>query len=245
MRKLLLLNASVVALVVASPALAADISPRMPTKAPPLSRVFSWTGCYIGAHVGGAWGSKDFRDVPGIGGLVDGTGINTLHDNVNGVLGGGQLGCDYQFASNWVIGIEGQIAGADISGDVTNPFGLASPFHAKTEWLANVTGRLGYTWDRALLYVKGGGGWAGDKYSAVYGSTYFGSETRSGWTLGGGLEWAFGNGWSAKVEYLHYDLGSRTIQFATSAGATSPEFVKQRIDSITFGLNWRFAPGRW
>jgi outer membrane immunogenic protein len=241
MRPLLFADASLIALIAATPALAADMSPRMPLKAP-LAAAFSWTGCYIGAHVGGGWGSKDFRDVPAEGLLVDADGIETLRDDISGFLGGGQIGCDYQIASNWVIGIEGQFAGADISGSVASPFGLASPFYAKTDWLANLTGRVAYAWDHVLLYAKGGAGWADDKYSALYGSTYSASETRPGWTLGGGLEWAFANGWSAKLEYLHYDLGTRTVAFA-SGSATSPEFVTQRIDTLTVGLNWRFGAG--
>jgi outer membrane immunogenic protein len=245
MKNQLLASASLFALAAVAPALGADLRTPMPVKAQPAPPVFafSWTGCYIGANVGGGWGRKEFRDV-GNGYIIDASGIHTLQDDVSGVVGGGQVGCDYQVAANWVIGIEGQGAAAGISGSVSNPFGLETTFHAKTDWLASVTGRAGYSFDRTLIYVKGGAAWAGDKYNAdYYGAYYSASETRSGWTLGGGLEWAFANGWSAKLEYAHYDFGTRSVLFARSPTITSFESVGQRIDTFILGINYRFGTG--
>jgi hypothetical protein len=88
-----------------------------------------------------------------------------------------RFGCNYQFAPNWVIGIEGDGEATGIKGDVTESVSFTDPrtggpntvtgtAHAQTDWIASVTGRVGWTWDRVMLYAKGGAAWAGDKYSA-------------------------------------------------------------------------------
>jgi opacity protein-like surface antigen len=177
-------------------------------------------------------------------------GVSETGDIV-GPLGGGQVGCNYQFAPNWVIGIEGDAAAADIKGDATSTvLGVTGTAHARTDWIASATGRFGWAWDRWLLYAKGGAAWAGDKYSAdipVFPEHLEASETRAGWTVGGGLEWAFWYNWSAKVEYDFYDFGTRTLTLSgTFAGV--PEVVpgvdiKQRVSVAKFGINYRF--GSW
>ena len=84
--------------------------------------------------------------------------------------------------------------------------------------MASATARLGYTWDpRWLVYAKGGAAWAHDKYDvATYLGTWAASETRSGWTVGGGLEWAFADNWSAKLEYQFYDFGNQGFDLRQS-----------------------------
>ena len=109
-------------------------------------------------------------------------------------VGGVQAGCDYQFAGGFVLGIQGDYAWADAEGshDSALEFGVA--YHSKIRSLASVTGRIGYAWDRFLGYVKGGGAWERDDYSAstiVLGTAYTARETRSGWTIGLGAEYAF------------------------------------------------------
>ena len=170
--------------------------------------------------------------------------------DTDGFLGGGQIGCDYQFAPNWVVGVEGNFSWADISGSSTFPGGITPgatvTAEAKTDWLVSVTGRLGYAWDHWLLYAKGGAAWAHDKYAiGTYLGTWAASETRSGWTVGGGLEWAFADNWSTKLEYQFYDFGNRDLTFV-SPGLSEPdvENVKQQIQTVKFGLNYRFAFGR-
>jgi hypothetical protein len=142
---------------------AADLG-RPVYKAPPPATapapVFSWTGCYIGAHIGGGWGRKDIS-IPNLATAAEippsevTFSVPPIRDNTSGFLGGGQVGCNYQFASNWVIGIEGDGSAADIRGDVNpppvtfvNPPGgpfppgpvpITSSFHAQTDWLASAT----------------------------------------------------------------------------------------------------------
>jgi opacity protein-like surface antigen len=114
-----------------------------------------------------------------------------------------------------------------------------------------VTGRVGWAWDRWLIYAKGGAAWAGDKYSAdipIFPEHLEASETRTGWTVGGGVEWAFWDNWSAKLEYDFYDFGTRGVTFiGTFAGV--PEVVsgidiKQTINAVKFGINYRFDWGK-
>jgi outer membrane immunogenic protein len=262
MKKFLL--ASVAAVAMAGSASAADLGPRMPTKAPPMVAPppppFTWTGCYLGGHGGYGWGRKTWSDDtperPGspplffIGGFVDNNSASVSHDT-KGWLGGGQVGCDYQISSGWVIGIEGSGSAADIKGSVHDPFFAIKNFHATTDWLASVTGRVGFTWiPRVLLYARGGAAWAGDKYSAfdIDDDQPFTapSQTRSGFTVGGGIEWAFSPGWSAFVEYDFYDFGTRLVNFTRvgSPSDTPNADIKQDINVVKFGINWRFNWGK-
>jgi outer membrane immunogenic protein len=232
----------------------------LPRKAPAYTPFFSWTGCYIGGNIGYGWG----RETVSISNLGETTGVPELAGislgpvagDTNGFLGGGQIGCNYQFAPNWVIGIEGDGQAAHIKGDLAQSFSFVSPTgpstvtgtaHAQANWIASATGRFGWTWDRVMLYAKGGVAWAGDKYSAdlpAFNEHIETSVTRPGWTVGGGLEWAFSNNWSAKVEYDFYNFNTRNLAFpGTIAGV--PEVVpgidiKESISTVKFGVNYRF-----
>jgi outer membrane immunogenic protein len=170
MKRLLL---ATTALTLGGHAFAADIRARMPLKAPPPAAAYSWTGCHLGGNVGAGWGHVSLKDPnnvlgPGIGFFAP-TGSGVDFGEGAGVLGGGQLGCDYQFATNWVIGLAGDFSWADIEGNSTDPYAFAGgdPFFGgkagtpatlrdKTQWLATATGRAGYAWDRWMLYGKGG-----------------------------------------------------------------------------------------
>jgi outer membrane immunogenic protein len=235
------------ALAFAGPVFAADLSPaRMPLKAPPvIARPFSWTGCYVGGHLGGAWGHANFTDPNNVRGTGDGyfapTGGSVDFDQGAGVLGGGQIGCDYQFATNWVVGLAGDFSWTSLDGNVSDPFSSDPLFagknggpitlHDRTEWLATATGRVGYAWDHWLLYGKGGVAWQHSRDSVgnlfAWGNPGFlclnsnftaflacnpsGTDTQAGWTVGLGLEWAFANNWSVGIEYDHYGFGSHSV----------------------------------
>ena len=187
----------------------------------------------------------------------------TIRINTSGWFAGGQVGCDYQFAPNWVIGIEGSGSGADIKGSAVDSFfngkNESLTFHAKTDWFASATARVGVTWDRWMLYAKGGAAWAGDKYSAlgtVSGTCatapcavpfdFTASETRTGWTAGVGIEWAFWNNWSARLEYDHYDFGTRSVNLSDPNFTPTfiPADIKQRFDTVRLGINYRFGWGK-
>src|SRR5438270_13316176 len=252
MKKVLLASiAGAAALMTIARANAADLGLRPMYEAPP---AFTWSGCYIGGNIGGGWG-RETVSIPNLGqttGVPELAGVSlpSVTGNTSGVIGGGQVGCNYQVAPNWVIGIEGDGEAADIKGDATaTVLGITGTAHARTDWIASVTGRLGWTWDRWMLYAKGGAAWAGDKYSAdipIFAEHIQASQTRAGWTVGGGVEWAFWQNWSAKVEYDFYDFGARDVTFTGTIFGV-PEVVpginvKQTISTVKFGVNYRFGP---
>ena len=256
MSKMLFAPAAVVALIMAGPAFAADLP--SPAAAPiVLEQPFSWTSCYAGGHVGGGWANKDFADPVALvqdtnnGGPVT-TGVTTAGIRSSGVVIGGQIGCDYQFASNWVVGMEGAASGSTLKGNATVQLPLGAPDNAlvtaKTDFIPSVTARLGYAMDRVLFYAKGGVAWAGDKYSVTgtFNGTpfsYQGLETRTGWTGGGGFEWAFSRHWSTFVEYDFYQFGHGAVVMCDSTTipctpGLSPVDVKQSVQVVKVGLNF-------
>ena len=168
---------------------------------------YNWTGCYVGGHGGGMWVSKEWFD------RQPGSATFGSHGSrhVDGFLGGVQAGCDYQFAGGWVIGIAGDYAWTDADGSRGSIRSPASPITPSVKSLASVTGRIGYAWDRFLGYVKGGGAWERDDYDFSPPALITGtaSETRSGWTVGVGGEYAFTNYLTGFIEYNYYDFGNR------------------------------------
>jgi outer membrane immunogenic protein len=238
MQKVSLASVIIGTLFIANSSFAADLAVKAP---PPIAPVFSWTGCYIGAHLGGAWGDETVA-VPS---LLPGISVT---GHTSGFLGGAQGGCNYQFGGNWLVGFEAEGSGADIKGDTTQTiFAITGTAHARTDWVASATGRLGWTWDRLLVYGKGGAAWAGNQYSVfipVFAEQETASETRPGWTVGGGVEWAFLNNWSVKAEYDYYDFGTRTLTlvgtFAGAPIAVPGVEVRQKMSVAKLGVNYRF-----
>jgi outer membrane immunogenic protein len=233
------LSAALGTLFIGNSTLAADLAVKAPQVAP--IPAFTWGGCYVGAHAGAGFG-EDTVSVPSI---VPGVSV-TGHSS--GFLAGGQVGCNLQFSGHWVIGIEGEGSGTDVKGDTTQTIlGISGTAHAQTDWIASATGRLGWAWDRWLIFGKGGAAWDGDKYSAsipVFPEQLQASETRTGWTVGGGIEWAFFNNWSAKAEYNYYDFGRSSVTlvgtFAGAPIAVPGVQVRETMSVIKLGVNYRF-----
>jgi len=199
---------------IAGAASAADLSaPRAApyTKAPAVSPVTNWSGFYIGAM--GGYGSE--------------TGSDPLA--IKGGFGGGTVGYNWQFGT-FVLGIEADGAGADISGTATAGGITATD---KIQALATVRGRFGVAVDQVLLYGTGGFALADEKGSATaLGVTLSDSETRTGWTAGAGIEWMFIPRWSLKAEYLYRRFDSVTVLgFPTGTLA---------VNSGQFGINYHF-----
>lgn len=237
--KMLLLGSVAAAALVTGSAMAADLPVKAPVyKAPPaVAPVSSWTGCYLGAHIGGGWGRKRWTNTSG---LDEGT------SNIDGVLGGGQVGCDYQTGS-WVFGAEGDISWTGLRGGHRDPVLNFSDqvLNNEVRSLGTVTGRIGYTFERALLYVKGGGAWVNDKYwdvSDTRGNIANATETRTGWTVGGGVEYAFAPNWSAGLEYNYLNFGTNRVQLICPVCAAGYFFkdIKQDIQTVKLSLNYRF-----
>jgi len=229
MRHLLLAGTAVGALL-ADPVLAADLPVR---KAPfaPAAAVYNWTGFYIGGHLGGAWGDKDWVAV-GVGPLGS-------HD-VDGFIGGGQVGFNYQ-AGRWVFGVEADFSWADVSGHhVDNVF--LGDNRTKVDWFGTVTGRIGYAFDRTLLYVEGGGAWARDAYT-ITATGFFAqtSDTNWGWTVGAGLEYGMTPNWSLKLEYNYLSFDTQRVTFVPNTGGSFDRDVDQTIHVLKAGINYRFG----
>jgi outer membrane immunogenic protein len=262
MKKLLLSAVTFTALAVA-PVLAADLPRRAPVApAPPPPPPLTWTGCYIGANIG----AVDRR-------LEVDFDFGSIERTKWGFTGGGQIGCDYQFAGAWVIGIRNMFNGTTGGHDITiNRFGDpifdGATVNLKTQWFDALTGRLGYAvtpnW---LLYGQGGVVWANVKAEInSFGGGFcnqggvtcdFGSasKTRTGWTVGGGVEWRFAPQWSAFLEGNYYDFGDRdrtifsnNLRFLSDVHCDFGCSFNTRATAATVlvGVNWRWggkAPG--
>jgi outer membrane immunogenic protein len=231
------------AALIAGPAAAADLAVKARPLPPPVY-IFSWTGCYFGGNVGGLWVSKDFT------GPVFG---QTFSADASSAVGGGQIGCNYQFAGGWVIGIQGDYDWTNANTSRTGIFFNGVPFtdSFKVRSVASVTGRIGYAWDRFLGYVKGGGAWERDNFTFTFpGVSATLSDTRSGWTVGIGGEYAFTNWLTGFVEYDYYNFGTRTnnvvcgpVACFVGGPALFPFDVKETKSVVKVGLNVLFGAG--
>jgi len=239
------------AALIAAPAMAADLGRPAPAyKAPPPVYVFSWTSCYIGGNGGGMWVNKDYalRSV-GVApfGTVTFPAVGFGSHTASSGIGGLQVGCNYQVpGTGWVFGIQGDYDWANAEGSHLDPFFAVSTLRSKTKNLASVTGRVGYAWDRFLGYVKGGGAWEKDDYiwflNATPGIALTGSETRGGWTVGVGGEYAFTDWLTGFVEYDYYGMGTRNQSFLGGPVATNFD-IKENKNVVKAGLNLRWGGG--
>jgi len=203
-----------------------------------LHRLLRWRQC------GRSWGESEKWIVRTPGGDFYGQSLGG-HD-LDDWIGGVQAGCDYQFPGGIVVGIAGDYGWTDAKGshDSAREFGVA--YHSEIESLASVTGRVGYAWDRLLGYVKGGASWEGVNYSAstiLVGTAYRASDTRSGWTIGGGGEYAITSFLSGFVEYGYHDFGTDDIRLTPQLVGLRPGFldIEESTQIVRAGLNLRFG----
>jgi outer membrane immunogenic protein len=246
MRKLLLISAALA--MMAGPATAADM---LVKKAPPPRPVpvWSWTGFYIGGNFGGGWAQSDWFEDGTATGAGGPAGLQDASVRASGPLGGGQIGFDYQ--SGWaVFGVQADADVADLHGTQQNCFVTFSPPPSNCttdiKSLATVTGRIGAAFDRTLLYVNGGYAWQHsglENPAPMVGLTAIAGDTRSGWTLGAGLEYAVAGNWSAFVQYNYMGFGTRDLLFVGVPPALSGNFtedVRVNINVVKVGINYRF-----
>ncbi|RAI45842.1 outer membrane protein [Rhodoplanes roseus] len=239
MKKLLL--ATVATVTMMGCAGAADLSARMPMKAPPpvMAPVFSWTGCYIGGYVGGAW-NADSTVATDLNGYVAPGSWGYKTDS--SFIGGGTVGCNWQpIGSPFVLGLEGELGYLSMSGSAYDPLsGGAVVSSTKVgDWYGMITGRLGYSWNRALIYAKGGVAFVNvENTIATPAFIASVSETQATWTVGGGVEWAFDMNWSLKAEYMY--IGVDNTQ-SVGAFGFNWDHENSGIHTAKVGLNYRFG----
>src|SRR4030088_414788 len=201
MKKFLLATVAVATLAAATQALAADLGARPYGQAPAYAAtIYNWTGFYIGGHVGGGISSNEALN-----------GIVTSNNQSGRLLGGVQAGADYQFGANFVAGVEGQyswLGGAN--NGIVFPGGFIYTNDRRA--LGSLTGRVGYAWGPALIYVKGGYAYSDNRETLTLGGTPIAfaldRSHRDGYTVGAGVEYMFAQSWSAKAEYQYYNFGS-------------------------------------
>jgi outer membrane immunogenic protein len=224
MRHFISLLSAVSAIGIGS-AVAADL----PVRTPPAQMIYSpipaayWNGVYVGLNAGYGWANTSVSNVGGI--AVTGS------SDLNGFVGGGQIGYNWQGASPLVLGIE-----ADFQGTTQRRTDSGSGLSLKQElpYFGTVRGRIGYAIDRAMIY--GTGGFAYTNYKMTVsgaGLTASDDSAKTGWTLGGGVEWKFVPNWSTRIEYLYVDTGNSSFNLA---GVPITGRAKENI--VRIGLNY-------
>ena len=242
MRKFLAAAVSFAAIAMAAaPASAADMAVKAPPPAP-LPVIYNWSGFYIGAN--GGWGqSRNCWDFVDVAGLVVADGCRER----SGGLVGGQIGYRWQ-AGTWVFGVEAQGDWADLSNTRISVVDPLFSTRTKTDAIGLFTGQIGYAWNAALLYVKGGAAVTSNRFSILDTLTGFefasASSTRWGGVVGVGFEYGFAPNWSVGLEYDQLFMGDANNSFSI-VNPINAAFVNNRIsqdvDMVTVRINYRFG----
>jgi len=238
--------------VVGSAALAADLPPPAPMPRAPAVYIpapiplYNWTGFYIGGNAGVGWQQGSFNDPLG----------NTFSapNSIKG-LGGGQVGVNYEFYNGVVIGAEAMFDWRFNNNNTITSTSANASLTTNNQWLTTATGKLGYAWDRVMVYGKGGGAWIGANNSTVTdltnGASISGPTSNWGWTVGAGAEYAFYGGWSARIEYDYIGLTNQTFTVPSpspfSVLPAGDQFTGsgRNIQMVTGGINYKFGGGWW
>jgi outer membrane immunogenic protein len=280
---------SILALSASTAAYAADLAVKAPQPAPPPPVVYNWTGFYAGVNVGYGIGDDPTTESTVSGAAFPILGFGTpiygspksYSIDPNGVIGGGQIGYNYQFAPTWVAGFETDIQGSGMRNQqncvipcgaeiATVPalsafpvtFSSLSEEH-KIDWFGTVRGRFGYAAGPVLVYATGGLAYGEVTRSGnvvgqttfigtlnTFSGSYSASTTKTGWTVGGGVEGQLTQNWSVKAEYLYIDLGSETDSFSTFYTSGFPATGQAGVRTLTadfrenifrVGLNYKWG----
>ena len=253
-------------------AMAADMAVKARPYAPPVP-MWSWSGFYLGINGGYSAGRDEFNQtlvaLPGAGGLLF-TSSSPNRIAPSGGLFGGQVGFNWQ-TGPVVWGVEadwqwanqtdttcGGLCGNFVIPGVLTIVGQTTSVYQKVKWFSTARARVGWANDGALIYVTGGGAWMGvDETDTISFAIISGlgpftsaasfSNTRSGYAVGAGIEMRLWANWTAKVEYLHLDVGGTTntfspgLPFAVPAGSLSTTTGRIKDDIFRVGLNWKFG----
>jgi len=242
MRAHIFISAALALASLASAARAADLQVY---KGGPPAPVYSWSGLYVGANIGYSWGSAKFDSV------LTGVGAASHSENMTGVIGGFQSGYNNQFGA-WVLGFEtdfqfsGQKGGSTFPGVVA---GISVTTNEQLSWFGTSRTRIGFlAMPNILIYGTAGMAYGQVKSSGTVTATGIGSfsdsfkDVKAGYAIGGGVEGAFGGGWSAKLEYLYMDLGKTEHTYGTIAlGAIATETRRTTDNILRVGMNYRWG----
>jgi outer membrane immunogenic protein len=234
-RKILLSTAALFA--VSGTAFAADLPARSapPVYVPPPPPIFTWTGAYIGGQIGYEFGHSSTTGITAAG-AADQIGYSP-----DGVVGGAHIGYNYQI-NQFVIGLEGDVNGSDYHGSAFNNAGTVL-YSTRTDIDGSVRGRVGYAFDRALIYATGGAAFAALRNTSVNvatGGTDVFNNTRVGWTVGGGVEYAITNNWSLRAEYRYTDYGHFNEFEANSTGGAVTLRKHETDNRVQAGFSYKF-----
>ena len=236
--KKLLFSTMAVAVQIVEPTMAADLPIRTPVYAPAAPAIYSWwTGCYVGGNLGAAWSRIHYTH-------DNGTVVEDFSFKPTTFIGGGQLGCQYQWSS-WVFGVEGTWSGTGLK--ETHPSAILPNIERSIniDQVATVTGRVGYAWDRTMLYVKGG--WAALRsnvhaVNVVTGAFTDFTQWSNGWTIGAGVEHV---PWKNIVVGMELNYYNATFDHngVNSVGTVSRTLnSKADIYALTARVSYLFGP---
>jgi outer membrane immunogenic protein len=254
------------AILTAGSAFAADLPARVAPAPYIAAPIFTWTGFYVGLNAGAAWnnsnggfgfGGPNYIVAPAVFGSIN-------SNNDAGFTGGVTAGYNWQMGSSFVMGVEGDLNYIDRNsgGSVAVPAAPGANYYVvnrgnQNNFFGTLRARLGFSFDRALIYATGGlafGGSGGDASATFFPAlgapgqvivTNGGNSNNNvGWALGAGVEYAFSNAWSAKLEYLHVDMGSHNRTFFAPAAVGVTNFITinsdNKFDIVRAGINYRF-----
>jgi opacity protein-like surface antigen len=202
----------------------------MPVPPPYIPPLYNWSGFYVGANLGGAWNDTTLND--------SFTGFQ-IGNSSSGVIGGGQLGYNWQ-SGPLMLGAEWMFDGTSLSASRTVGFLQGA---ANTNWLTTFAGRLGWVSNNWLFYGKGGGGWADASVTLTNlanGTQLSNSHTSAGWLAGAGIEYGITPNWTLKFEYDYLGMNTWTANSTLFAPNADRVSVKPNIQTFIVGANFKF-----
>ena len=245
MNKLLLGSVALAAFAWSGAVFAGDLPVRAPAKVM-TAAPYSWTGIYIGANSGCGWSRQGIESF-NVGDSVFPHGFTGDFDgHGKGCFVGGQIGANYQFTNNLVLGIEadGDLSWIKNIGSIVEENSEVAVYNSSLKSFGTVRGRLGWAFDRWLPYVTGGWAWGKNRVSVLgdHNTATSDTVTHSGSVWGAGFEYAVNNNWSIGLEYLRLDLGSKNyaLVFDDDGSVAPAASINLKVQTVRVRANYKF-----